>query len=171
VRWLDYTDERLRAVSQSLLFWMGGRFGCTRAVVTRNTAILFVFVPTVSTVSMFSRAPLSGSLTVISVLFINAYLGAIAYIRGTALLRGSEQWGAYTNWMEWRWLRRVELFLFPVTLVMTAAEVSDGELWELADLLRPVLLLFMLYSLTVNELPPRKPRARTAPQGSRVGAH
>jgi hypothetical protein len=168
---IERVDERFRAGAQNVLIFLGQRFGVTRKGVTRNCGIVMTFIGLVPLFGQVGVHPVSSAMTMIFVVMINGFFATAANLRGHRLLSGNEQWGTYTNWREWRWLRWASIFLLPPDLITSAAQVSAGNFLQLADLVRTVALLFMLYSITINELPPRQPRRVTAPRGAHAEAH
>lgn len=166
--WLDRLDEWLRHVIQSGMMFLGRRFGVRREQVTRFCGWTATFLPAVSVLDNTLGASVAG---LVMIVITNGYFALIANIRGLGLLRRNEQWGAYTNWIEWGWLRRLELFLFPVTEMLNVVQIINGDFWQTGAALRPVLFLIMFYSITVNELPPKQKKSQRVTAAARAGAH
>lgn len=152
--------------------WSGRRFGVTREQVTRGSGVLLILTPAANYFSPVTmQHPIASSFTIVWLMLINGYFAAMANLRGLRLLHSNENWGAYTNWEEWRWLRLLTLFMIPPNTLTLTAQLMDGGWYNIQDLIDSACLLVMFYSITVNELPPKQPRARTMRETSHVGAH
>lgn len=171
---MDVLDLRLRGYSQSALFWAARRFGATRRGIVRNCAIAMVALPIVATFSVFTAKDASIATWLVFILMhslINAYFAAVAYVRGLRLVERNEQWGSYTNWEEWRWLRWLELFLLPPGSILTSAEILGGDFWSGALFPRFAAIMIMLYALSLPEFPPRERKAAKSAAIAGAGAH
>jgi hypothetical protein len=167
-------DFGLRRRAQSWLHWMARRFGVTREGFTRNTVILInlsVFA------SIFIRGPaddlaktavyIGGAAAVL----LNLFFSLLARQRGLKLLRENEEWGAYTNWEEWKWWRLIIIYMLQLDFSLAAAEIIMIGQWEHLLVLGRVLgYLALLYAISVPEFPPRETRKSRVAARAHVGA-
>jgi hypothetical protein len=171
LNWPATVDDRLRSWAQTGMNFLGRRYGVTRRGVMRNCGIGVVIAAPLALWGSAGDAPIFTSFFAILILVSNLFLVAIIYLRANAVLGQSEQWGSYSMWEEWRWLRRVEIFLYPPSFIIMCLELTTADLGNVASVMRSTCLLAMLYAITVNKPPPRARKAATAPARSHVGVH
>lgn len=168
--WLENFDVGLRGVTQTGLFWLGKRWGLTRRGVVVACAWASVLVPLVAIVPDAPAAPLRTSIGFIMSFLVNGMF-ALFVRRGLKLVERNESWGTYTNWVQWRWFRQLQIFILPVQMVITTALVSDGEWWEICTLAWVPLALCMFYAITLCEFPPRQTKKKEVTGRVHAGAH
>ena len=168
-------DDRMRGWIHSLLHWGGRRFGITRRSVVIQSAIGFVVFPLLNVAASppkeEAEAVVSG-VGYVTLFLVNGFFAALIAARGLKLLQQNEEWGAYTNWREWRWLRFIEIFVLPLVILATISESILGDDWSTVfSLCKSVSSILLLYAITVPELPPRERKTSPVTRASTVKAH
>lgn len=171
---MSSVDSALRHRAMTSLHWMARRFGVTREGFTRN-AVILIMISTVGTLTLNEpSSSASWGMIIVSgilVLLMNLFFSLVARQRGLKLLRENEEWGAYTNWEEWKWWRVILLYLFPLDFSLTFVGIIMLGEWTHALVVTRVLsFLALFYAISVPEFPPREPRKARAPAHARVGA-
>jgi hypothetical protein len=171
MNWISPVDSRLRGYTQIGMDFLGRRWGVTRKQVTRNASVVMVVSGMMVFWDVMLKSVGAGISGLIITTLINLWWALAVNVRGYGVLSQNEDWGQYTNWEEWKWLRYLSIWILPVNVTVAVTSAAVGDFGEIPQVLRDAMLLVMLYSITVGAPPPKRKKEAKVPVTSHVGAH